>query len=78
MVIRGGLAFDRVTDKLIAITPRNNAWPGSASAYAFLFWLDPNTLAITHKFDLGASGIDPRAVAVNRAGWVAVATEYLA
>lgn len=77
MVIRSGMVYDRTTDRLVAITPRNNAWAG-ATGQAFLFWMNPDTLAITNTFDLGASGIDPRAVAVNRAGWVAVATEYLA
>jgi hypothetical protein len=69
--------FDRRSDRVVAVTPRNNAWAGAAGAYAIVFWLNPDTLAITNTFDLGASGLDARGVAVNEAGWAAVVTEKL-
>lgn len=77
LVPQHGLAFDRRSDRVVAVTPRNNAWAGAAGAYAIVFWLNPDSLVITNTFDLGASGLDARGVAVNEAGWAAVVTEKL-
>jgi len=79
IVPRRCLAHDRANGLIVAVGERNTAWEGSGGDDAMVWWIQANpfeaaAIRYTHDFGVAKNG---RCVAVNRAGWVALGTDFI-